>query len=291
MKPSSRFFIFAAIWPILTMAITGFAASPTPVANPNARQVNKQPTITLDEQPSSLFPDPFFADLYLSPFYTTRFGTWIFFGQARAGIKYGSKEQGRLYSFVSQNQDLRSTMHSDHLTFIDNALIVGAGSTYQFLDFFSVFLELGRAYNYVTPNKQPRWQNDLRSGLEVYKDWRSKLQLGEIYGSIAYYSRYKNDWIGFLQGREGLRMLNFQHSDLNLFVEGFISKDIRGDFFNNQAQLGSGIAFTPDSRRDLTIRLKFVHVMFLPGDEERFPNPYGKAYNEIILEFETFLSI
>ncbi|MCC2667364.1 MAG: hypothetical protein K0S63_1280, partial [Gammaproteobacteria bacterium] len=90
MKPSSRFFIFAAIWPILTMAITGFAASPTPVANPNARQVNKQPTITLDEQPSSLFPDPFFADLYLSPFYTTRFGTWIFFGQARAGIKYGS---------------------------------------------------------------------------------------------------------------------------------------------------------------------------------------------------------
>lgn len=243
------------------------------------------------------FPSPFFSEIFFDPLSQSRFGLTIRPFIGRLGIEQNNRFQTKTYLVLRQTQDNKSFNFGElPQIYEDNVRITGLGA--QISPFPSIpivsFIEAGRAYDLVYRNRD-RWRNDVRAGLMYYNEFGAlpayfeRLQLNmkyysTLYGDATYFSRYKNNIIATIKTHQGIRIAQYKSSMLNLYLSGRVIEDTRREFFNNIAEIGPGIGFTPSNRYRVELRYEHINGMYLPAG--RTINPYGKYYiNDIVQLF------
>lgn len=270
--------------------------------NPAIRSKARQALINLSGMQTKILPAPFFADLYFSPYYMSRFHNAIFPLIARAGMTFGPNQQGQVYTFVRATRDTRSANGRLPSIYADDSVVVGVGTRYQPLKALPIFayMEIGEAYQFVKLNNRT-WDSDFRIGAFGYDNWGALpqyaenlsfplKQTGQVYGDVAYYTRYQNDTIATLSVRQGVRAAEYHYSAMNAYLRARVYLDTKGYFYNNLIEFGPGVSFTPDQRWNATVRLEALHGYYFPVNGPMV-NPYGSNYNDIQVQFETGLAI
>jgi thioredoxin-like negative regulator of GroEL len=247
-------------------------------------------------------PDPFFNEVFFDPFSQDRFGLTVRPFVGRLGIEHDNRWQSKSYLLLRRTQDNKS-INAGQISQIyeDNVQILGLGEQITPIPSFPLvgFIEAGRAYDLVYRNRN-RWRNDVRAGFMYYNEFGAQPEYYEhmtanahyystLYGDATYFSRYNNNIIATLKTHQGLRLLQYRSSMLNLYVTGRVIEDTRREFFNNIAEIGPGVGFIPSNRFKVELRFEHINGMYLPAG--RTVNPYGKYYtnNTVQLFFYTKL--
>lgn len=238
---------------------------------------------------TKFLPTPYFSELFFDPFSQSRFGLTVRPLVARLGIETATRFQTRIYGVFRQTDDNKSeSLGQVPQIYEDNVRIIGAGVMIKPLEKMPMiaFVEAGGAYDLVNRFRD-RWRGDLRGGVMYYNEFGAKpayfddLKIGidyysTLYGDSTYFSRYHNNVITTLKTHQGIRLAQYQSSMLNLYMSGRTIVDTNRDFFNNIAEIGSGIGFIPSNRFKVQIRFEYINGMYLPCGG--IPNPYNKYY-------------
>jgi hypothetical protein len=77
--------------------------------------------------------------------------------------------------------------------------------------------------------------------------------------------------------REGLRLVEKGRSALDGYIHLYGVTDSNDDFYNNLFEVGPGLAWVPDHRQNVVVRVGRLrgHYFKVNG---RDPNPYGSHY-------------
>jgi tetratricopeptide (TPR) repeat protein len=247
-------------------------------------------------------PPPYFSEVFFTPFTQSRFGLTVTPFIARLGVEQHNYFQTREYVFFRRTQDNRSANLGElSQIYEDNVQITGIGG--QFIPFRKLpivgFLEAGEAYDLIYMNRN-RWRGDLRGGFMFYQEcgakpaYFDKITIGRgfystWYGDITYFSRYNNNVIGLGRTHQGIRLLQYKSSMVNLYVTGRILGDTNRDFFNNFAEIGPGISFIPTNRFNVQLRLEHVNGVYLPAGA--LVNPYGKYYTNNVIQLLFYVRV
>jgi tetratricopeptide (TPR) repeat protein len=247
-------------------------------------------------------PTPYYAEVLFNPFSETRFGLTVRPLIVRAGVEQANTLQTKEYVFFRRSDDNRSENYGQ-LTqlYEDNVQITGVGAQVQPFKKLPVvgFIEAGAAYDLVYRAREP-WRGDLRVGMMYYQDFGArpgfydKLTLGhqyysDVYADTTYFSRYRNNVIGGIRTRQGIRLLQYKSSLLNVYMVGRVLGDTRREYFNNIAEIGPGIAFIPSNRVNLQVRLEHVNGAYLPAGA--LTNPYRPYYTNTIIQLFFYVKI
>ncbi|WP_298625564.1 hypothetical protein, partial [uncultured Legionella sp.] len=247
-------------------------------------------------------PSPYFGELFFDPFSQSRFGLTVRPLVARLGVESTNQLQTKTYLVFRQTEDNKS-LNSGQVPQIyeDNVRIIGAGlqvTPFKVLPMVA-FVEAGRAYDLVYRDRD-RWRGDLRGGLMYYNEFGAKpayfsqLKIGTkyystLYGDVTYFSRYDNNVIATIKTHQGIRFLQYHSSMINLYLSGRVIEDTRREFFNNIAEVGPGIGFTPSNRYRVQLRFEHIKGAYLPAG--RSINPYGKYYTNNTVQLFVYLKI
>jgi hypothetical protein len=236
-------------------------------------------------------PRPAFADLYLAPIYLSRFDDFITYSQTRAGVALANRGEWEIYGSLRYTDDSKSTGGNIPAIWSDNAAIFAAGVRYRPFKKIpvSATAEQGRAYDLIDQNRD-HWRDDFRSGLSYFDRWTPPANCApswrfpftrsaSLYSDVSFYSRYDRNWIGYLQWREGRRLIEKSRADLDGFFYFGGSMDSNKDYFNNVGEWGVGAALTPDHAFPLFLRYTVVRGSYL-NVASRIPNPHGNAYTD-----------
>ena len=234
-------------------------------------------------------PRPYYSEIFFDPFYESRFGLTVVPFIWRLGFEQDNRFQTKEYVFLRRTQDNRSANFGQiSQIYEDNVQITGVGG--QIAPFKRLpiigYVEVGAAYDLLYQNRN-RWRGDLRGGLMYYQDFGKRpayfdtLKIGhdyysDWYADATYFSRYNNNIIGLIKTHQGIRLLQYKSSMLNLYMTGRVFGDTRREFFNNYAEVGPGISFIPSNRFNLELRFEHVDGVYLPAGASF--NPYGKHY-------------
>lgn len=247
-------------------------------------------------------PEPYFGEIFFDPFSQSRFGLTVTPLYARLGIETASLLQTKAYLVFRQTEDNKST-NSGQLPQIyeDNVRIMGGGVQITPIPNFPLiaFAEAGAAYDLIYRNRE-RWRGDLRGGLMYYNEFGAKPAYYDRvkisadyystwYGDLIYFSRYDNNVIGTLRTHQGIRLMQYHSSMVNLYLTGRIIEDTRREFFNNIAEIGPGIGFIPSNRYRVEIRFEHIKGAYLPAGGSF--NPYGKYYTNNTVQFLFYLKL
>ena len=263
---------------------------------------------------TKILPKPWFADLYFSPFYYSRFRLYVFPLQFRIGRTFGCHDEWEVYASTWVTWDNKSkdgtaqtgpTVAPLPQIFNDNVAIEALGVRYRpfYKAFpnFALYVELGEAYSIV--NQQPlqsRWRNDARGGYFFDGRWGAKdeyaeclifpfKQVGTIYNNVSYYSRYSN-LIGYLNVTEGLRVAEYHTASLDIYASVRAAADKNQEFFNNFVEIGPAIKFTPNNRYGFNLRAEFLQGYYINVNSPS-PNPYGSHYYNMLGIAEFYIKI
>jgi len=132
---------------------------------------------------------------------------------------------------------------------------------------------------------------DLRYGLIFWQGWdrawsvpetgRFPLSFWEeIYGELIHFRRDRNNDIGYLKARAGLRMLRLHRTTVGLYAVHHLNLDANGDFWNNRAELGLGTRIKPWTGSGLSLFVEYLRGTYLDR-EGRYDNPYRTNYDEL----------
>lgn len=233
-------------------------------------------------------PYPYFSEVFFNPFTQSRFGLTVRPLYIRAGIEQKNSIDTKQYVFLRRTDDNKSeNLGQISQIYEDNVQIEGIGAQVTPLKRIPLvgFLEAGVAYDLVYRDRD-RWRGDLRGGVMYYDEfcarpayfekltWSSNYY-SDVYGDATYFTRYTN-LIAGVKTHQGIRLLQYHSSMVNLYAVGRVIGDTQRLFFNNFAEIGPGIEFIPTNR--LNIRFRFEHVdgMYLPAGA--IPNPYRLHY-------------
>lgn len=253
-------------------------------------------------QQTKILPTPYFGEVYFNPFSQSRFGLTVLPFIGRMGIEQDNQLQTKEYFFLRRTSDNRSRNLGElSQLYEDDVQITGVGGQIKPLSKLPIvaFLETGVAYDLVYQNRN-RWRGDLRAGLMYFEEWGAKPAYFETarlypdyysnwYADITYFSRYNNNVIGLIRTHQGVHILQYQRSLLNLYVTGRAITDTHREFFNNLAEIGPGIAFIPTNLLPLQIRFEQVKGVYIPAGAS--PNPYGKYYTNRVIQLLFYLKI
>ena len=247
-------------------------------------------------------PRPYYSEIFFSPFYESRFGLTVVPLIWRVGIEQDNRFKTKEYAFLRRTQDNRSAnLGLISQLFEDNVQITGVGG--QLAPFKGLpiigYLEVGAAYDLLYQNRD-RWRGDLRGGLMYYQDFGKRpayfdtLKMShdyysDWYADATYFSRYNNNVIGVIKTHQGVRLLQYKSSMLNLYMTGRVFGDTRREFFNNYAEVGPGIAFVPSNRFNLQLRVEQVKGVYLPAGAT--VNPYAKYYTSQYIQLLFYVKI
>ena len=245
-------------------------------------------------QQIKVLPAPYFAEMYFNPFSQTYFGLTVLPFIGRVGIEQDNRFRTKEYVFLRRTQDNRSnTLGEISQIYEDDVQITGVGlqvTPFKRLPLVA-FFEVGESYDLVYRNRN-RWRGDVRSGLMYYQDFGTRpayfdnLKIShdyysDWYADVTYFSRYDNNVIGLVRTHQGIRLLQYQSSMLNLYVTGRVIADTRREFYNNIAEIGPGVSFVPSNRFNVQLRYERVNGVYLPAGAS--VNPYNKYYiNQIV---------
>jgi tetratricopeptide (TPR) repeat protein len=256
-------------------------------------------TINLAPVIHKKLPDPYFADVYFSPSYNTRFDDGIFSLNLRGGVNVGPRKEWDVYAGFRGVRDTESRGGNAPQIFSDNVGVFALGARYIPLKNIplSLYAEAGMAYDLLDRNRD-RWRDDVRAGALMYTAWGAAphcpmgwqfpfRHVGNFYADVSVYSRYDWNWIGYARVREGLRVVEKGRSSLDayLHVGGVVDSD--DEFFNNLVEVGPGLAFVPDHRWNITFRYYVLKGNYLKVNGPS-SNPYKPSYTDRRLEAECY---
>ncbi len=155
----------------------------------------------------------------------------------------------------------------------------------------TAYAEAGVAFNMVrSPLSNVKARSDYRAGIYYAKQWGKESETdkltapmtlnGDVYFDTSYYSRFRNNVIGYLQVREGVRILQLRQTSLDAYVLLAAAKDTKRDFFNNLGEGGAGLRFTPRRSWGLSISTEYVRGAYFGIERLGEPNPYRPQYND-----------
>lgn len=253
-------------------------------------------------QQTKAFPKPYFAEIFFDPFSQSRFGLTVRPLMARLGVERNDKLQSKTYLVFRQTDDNKSqNLGQLPEIFEDNVRIIGAGLQVTPIRNIPLiaFVEAGGAYDLIDRGRN-RWRGDLRGGLMYYNEFGaqpayydaaklSKEYYSFVYADAIYFSRYNNNVITTLLTHQGIRLLQYKSSMLNLYIAGRVLADTNRDFFNNIAEIGPGISFIPSNRFRVQLRFEHIRGVYLPAGGS--VNPYDKYYNNNIVQLLYYVKL
>ncbi len=253
-------------------------------------------------QQIKVLPRPFFSEIYFNPFSQSRFGLTVLPFIGRLGLEQANWLRTKEYVFLRRTQDNRSqNLGEISQIYEDNVQITGVGVQVSPLKKIPLigFIETGAAHDLIY-QERARWRADLRAGLMYYQDFGSppayfdRLKIGHDYYSDwyadgTYFSRYNNNVIGLVRTHQGIRLLQYQSSMLNLYMTGRVITDTRREFYNNIAEIGPGISFVPSNRFNVQLRFEQVNGVYLPAGAS--VNPYNKYYSNNLVQLLFYIKL
>jgi len=161
---------------------------------------------------------------------------------------------------------------------------------------------LGAFYEYIrgkyfgienneNPNPYGLNYEDMRCGLifwhgmdrEFIDRWTKMIPFSfwdEIYADAIYYKRDDKNYIYYINGRAGIRLIRIYKTVLDIYGVNYFICDKNGDFWNNKFEFGSGIRLKPWTDLDLSIYVEFLRGSFWERDG-RYTNPYEPEYTDV----------
>lgn len=232
-----------------------------------------------------------FGSLYFAPFYTSRFGNEINSLDAKVGLQPSRYFQP--YIGLRLTRDTRSQTGRLPVIFSDNTAVLSLGvQSRPFGPAAVVYAEAGTAFSLLDNPQHGRAIPDYRTGISWFKPWGSGLAeavretsrrtalFGEAYSDLAYYSRYGQNVIGYLQIKEGLTLSRKHVLPMQVFAAVNLIKDSQSDFYNNVAELGPGLRLAPLKRLPMVqIQAQYLRGYYMTQGH-RTRNPYGPNYND-----------
>lgn len=255
-------------------------------------------------QQTKLLPSPYFGEFFAMPFTQTRFGLTVTQFIERLGVEQENAWRTREYIFsqtTDDNQSKAASLGQISQIFEDDVQIVGVGAQMSPLKNIPliVYGEMGAAYDLVYRDR-PRWRSDFRGGYMYYQEAgktpayypepRWSLDYYSLYyNDLTYFSRYQNNVIGVARSHQGIRLLQYKSSIVNVYARGLMVYDVQRLFYNNYAEIGPSIGFIPSNRYNLEVRYDLIRGVYLPAGAT--PNPYGKYYNNQLLQLLLYVKL
>ena len=158
----------------------------------------------------------------------------------------------------------------------------------------TVYGEAGLAYN-LMPNSLAtvKARTDFRLGTYYSRIWGKRTAndevrfpfnpVGEMYFDVSYYSRFRHNVIGYLQAREGLRVLQARQTSLEAYGRFNLVKDSGHDFYNNIAETGVGLGFVPKQKWGIKLTAEYLRGFYFGSSRRGEPNPYASRYGDFRL--------
>ncbi len=232
-----------------------------------------------------------FGSLYFAPFYASRFGNEINSLNAKVGLRPSQYFQP--YIGLRLTRDTRSQTGRLPVIFSDNTAVLSLGIQSQpFGPTAVVYAEAGTALSLLGDPQHGRAIPDYRAGISWFRPWglgltraaretsRRAALFGEAYSDVAYYSRYGQNVIGYLQLKEGLTLPQKRISPLQVFAAVNLIKDSKSDFYNNIVEFGPGLRFVPLKKLPmLQVQAQYLRGSYMT-EGRRIRNSYGPNYND-----------
>jgi tetratricopeptide (TPR) repeat protein len=262
----------------------------------------EQALTDLAGQQTKRLPAPYFSEIFLSPFSQSRFGLTVVPFYGRLGIEQNNRFQSKEYVFLRRTQDNRSAnLGQISQIYEDDVQIIGAGAQITPLRTLPMvgFVEAGEAYDLVYQHRNRR-RGDLRGGFMYFQTFGAqptyveRMHLSykyysDLYSDATYFSRYNNNVIWIIKTHQGMRLLQYKSSMVNLYITGRVIADTHRLFYNNVAEAGPGIAIIPSNRLNLQLRFEHINGMYLPVGSS--VNPYGKYYANQLVQLLFYIKI
>lgn len=241
-------------------------------------------------------PAPYFSEVFFNPFSQTRFGLTVRPLIVRLGIEQENLWHSRQYVFLRRTDDNQSqNLGQISQIYEDNVQIEGIGGQITLFPSIPIvgFLETGVAYDLIYRNRD-RWRGDLRGGFMYYNEFGARpayfdklifsmRYYSNLYGDITYFSRYDNNVITGIKTHQGIRLMQYHNSMVNLYATGRLIADTQRQFFNNYVEVGPGIELIPNNCfNNVRIRYEHVNGMYLPAGAT--PNPYDQYYTNTVVQ-------
>ena len=259
---------------------------------------------TLRGQQTKLLSTPYFGEFFAMPFTQSRFGLTVTQFIERLGVEQKNAWKTRTYIFsqtTSDNQSKSASLGQISQIFEDDVQITGVGTQMSPLKKIPLILygEMGAAYDLIYRDR-PRWRSDFRGGYMYYQEAGKKAAYYDnprwsldyyslYYNNLTYFSRYQNNVIGVAKSHQGIHILQYKSSVVNIYARGIVVYDIQRLFYNNYAELGPGIGLIPSNRYNVEVRYDYIRGTYLPANA--IPNPYGKYYNNQLLQLLLYVKI
>ncbi|MGV3711077.1 MAG: tetratricopeptide repeat protein [Gemmatimonas sp.] len=212
-----------------------------------------------------------FVDVYLAPFYQSRFENSIGFGIARAGVSAGGSWRPTVYASVRLTRDSKSVGGLQPLIYSDNSVVPALGVRVRpGGKWFTVFAEAGAAYPLVS-SAPKHWKRDLRAGVIgavsntrplTIGAWRPSL-VSDLFGDITWYDRFDRNTIGYAQLRESLRLVEGRAGAVDVFARGWITFDSKSTYFNRIVEGGGGVALHAGANRRASLYVESLAGRYL----------------------------
>jgi hypothetical protein len=180
--------------------------------------------------------------------------------------------------------------------YADNYILLAPGLRYVPFEGMAIDLQAGIAYNTKLWDGRPRTQGDVRAVLSygtgiypipaVTESMRfSGSFFADAGGFVGYYSRYTNT-ISYIQGRGGVRCVEWGATALDLYARLDVAQDSKREFYNNSVEGGLGIRIIPNHAWSIFVMLEAKRGLYVGNS--RVDSPYGSAYGtqRLILVWE-----
>lgn len=218
------------------------------------------------------------VELYLSPFYQSRFENVVTYGLARVGITTGGWWRPSLYASLRATRDSKSVGGQQPILYADNSAVTALGVRAQpGGKWFTLYAEAGAAYPIIsiTPRE---WKRDLRAGVigafsnthALSSSPRHLSLVSEVYGDVTWYDRFDRNVISYLQWRESLRLVQGKAGAIDVFARGWGAFDSRNTYYNRVVEGGGGVAFHAGANRRASLYIEQLggHYLREPGANE-----------------------
>lgn len=257
--------------------------------DPDIREKSKAAIIVLgaDER---LQKYPWWGEVYISPYYDSRFKSIFSFLQIREGYSLFSNKLVSVYGSLDVSGDTKSKSGNTEqppIIFSDNAAIVGLGLVSNPLAGLRIFVQGGVGIDLIKRGNSSRVKEDFRAlitygnGLYPEISTPAVVRFGfkpfaDVYGSFGYYSRYSN-FIGFSTAKAGGRIVEWKKSALDIYARLDVTRDTKKQFYNNLVEWGGGVRIIPHHTFGLSFLAEFHRGTYWKVGNE--PIPYSSYYN------------
>ncbi len=258
----------------------------TESTNPEFRERARSALMILDDMRRAN-RTPFWARTSTAALYDSRFKDGILWLMLQGGWHLNSVRTLSATFILGINADTRSdgSLIIPEI-YADNYILLAPGLRYLPFEGMAIDLQAGIAYNTKLWEGRPRTQGDVRAvlsfGTGVYPIpavTESARFSGSFFadagGSLGYYSRYQNA-ISSIQGRGGVRCVEWGASALDLYARLDVTQDSKREFYNNSVEGGLGIRIIPNHAWSIFVMLEAKRGLYVGNS--RIDSPYGSAY-------------